>query len=672
MTTARISTANLTSKTGIMATCWNTFRRQASLLLVGLILLQSQVIAAVRPNILLLITDDQDVALEGIKYMPNLQRLLVKEGITFSNFFTHTPICCPSRASILSGIYNHNGGATGNGARRNCYGKEWQANKEHQTFAMFARQAGYKTAFAGKYLNSYGLVGEKNRIPPGWDWWLGQVGNAKYYDYEIVGSQDGGKTSTVTKHGRTYANDYFADVVARRTTRAIREFAATDQPFLIVASWPTPHGPFIPAPQYNGRFDGLQCPRPPNYNSSKTSNLQKHWMMRQLRPLSKDDAKHIDWVFSKRHEMLQSVDEHIKHFIAALQTSGQLENTYIIYTSDNGFHFGQHRLIAEKRQLYESDLRVPGIVRGPHVAKNKRVKKKAVLNIDIAPTIFEIVSGQEAPIECMDGMSFLPIIDERRKASSWRKDFLVSYRGDETFENRLFPEHATRDRMADAANNTFHCVRSMKSPGYAVGNTIYCRFDDDENFVEFYNLTADKWQLHNTANRLSKAVKNQLESRLKFLKRCKGSTCRKGAAPPSIGCPSNTPDGRPFKMTEVLKTCIKRIFNLRKCKCGQEACIRNAIKISCGHTLVTSAQKAQLSGLISTAITQRCTHWSQPRNPARLNRVKACLRRIFEDAKCTCKDKKCINKQKNICGDGLSSKRKARLDRKIMKQCNLE
>jgi N-acetylglucosamine-6-sulfatase len=501
-------------------------------LLVAFLVVRRDVAAAEivrrRPNILLLITDDQDCLVGGIDHMPLLNKYLVKEGTSFSNMFVHTPICCPSRSSIFSGRYLHNGGALNNSVSGNCNGQAWQERLEQDTFAVKAHAAGYQTGFAGKYLNQYGErsspgchTGNEQacrRVPPGWDKWMGLVGNSVYYNYRTVLSEDHGKTSRIQKHGRAYNKDYLPDLVANRTLDMIHDFSATpSKPFLITAAWPTPHAPFTPAPQDKGTFAGAKAHRTPNYNTTRAQNAEKHWMMRRLAPIDAETEQWIDQTYQARSEALLSIDRHVQEFVTVLDKVGQLDNTIIIYTSDNGWQLGQHRIKGDKRQLYEHDIRVPLIVRGPGVAAGKTMDA-TVLNIDIAPTICEIVMF-ESPTN-MDGRSLLSLFTHPKQP--WRDDFLVSYHGEGDPACGMWicpppiPFHG-----GDCYNNTFSCIRKTAD------NSMYCRFDDDKKFVEYYNLEVDPWQLHNAADELTVDQRFAFEHRLEQLKRCSGKTCRR-------------------------------------------------------------------------------------------------------------------------------------------------
>jgi len=530
-----------------------------TVLFVFLLIFSSHATAATscRPNILLLITDDQDVLVGGVDHMPLLNKYLVKQGVSFKNFFVHTPICCPSRSSIFSGRYLHNGGALNNSVSGNCNGMEWQQGSEQHTFAVKAQAAGYQTGFAGtcclvcirivhklcwtltltglqhegKYLNQYGTLSSPGchtgnetacrRVPPGWDRWMGLVGNSVYYTYRTVLSEDGGNTSRVEHHGKAYSRDYLPDLVANRTLSMIHEFAASpDTPFLITAAWPTPHAPFTPAPQDKGTFAGAKAHRTPNWNTTASQNAEKHWMMRRLAPIDLSTEEWIDATYQARSEALLTIDRNIQQFVNALEKAGQLDNTIIIYTSDNGWQLGQHRINGDKRQLYEHDIRVPMLVRGPGVPVGVTVDA-TVLNIDIAPTLCDITTS-ETPTT-MDGTSFLSLLWDHPQ--SWRDDFLVSYHGEGDPACGMWtcpPPPPSKFHGGDCFNNTYHCVRTT----IAKNNSMYCRFDDSESFVEYYNLETDPWQLHNAANELTADQRFAFERRLAQLKHCSGESCR--------------------------------------------------------------------------------------------------------------------------------------------------
>ena len=580
-----------------------------------------------RPNVLVLLTDDQDVALGGFKHMPQVQKYLVEEGTTFENAFVHTPICCPSRSTMLSGRYLHNGAARNNSISGNCDGNDWKKNVEPLTYAVHAQQAGYTTAYAGKYLNQYGILSSNKRdpnprVPLGFDHWFGLVGNSRYYNYSIVESSDSGATVQIRRYGDSYQNDYLPDVLKNYTLNLITKLP---EPWLMVVAWPTPHAPFTPAPWALDRYSNVVAPLTNNFNASSRYMQQKHWLMRQLPPITDNlKTEQIDTVYHQRLEALLSVDDHVGQLRKVLlqnqqpgddsrnadgsgkpssslgsqlpsSTSSLWDRTVAIYTSDNGFQFGQHRLAIDKRHLYEFDIRVPLVIRGLGLFARNYTSKRLAVNIDLAPTIWDLVhydaplynkndvlsrqvsaqnttSSAPPPLpEYLDGISLVPagrrrqfhrlnkhIIYGKSKGQqnscpgpSHRHDFLISYNGEGVppcgLANCPMPPEGSLWYMPDSINNTYHCVRTLiMSPNvddhmHSKSNngdynpydsevvqedSIFCQFEDEEDFVEFYNLTTNPYQLDNDYETLSPPQVQRYKQRLRELQTCQGSSCR--------------------------------------------------------------------------------------------------------------------------------------------------
>jgi N-acetylglucosamine-6-sulfatase len=515
-----------------------------------------------RPNILLLITDDQDVTLGTFDHMPHVRKDLQQKGMTFKNAFVHTPVCCPSRSSILTGRYLHHGDlAHNNSISGNCYGEKWRSNTEpHHTFAVHARAAGYHTAFVGKYLNQYQHHKDNisECVPPGWDYWLGLEGNSRYYNYTLVEKYPGLTAPRLRRHNGTYPNDYLPLVLWDYTNMLLGKHPAgsleegpppLQEPWLLVVAWPTPHGPFTPEPWALDTMSDVSAPRTPNYNTSDQHQQDKHWLIRQLQPISYETSQQMDQYYHNRLEALLTIDQHVNSMITILEHNQQLDNTFIIYTSDNGFQFGQHRLSIDKRHLYENDVRVPFVIRGPGIKANTS-SNKIVSNVDIAPTILSVIVGKNDDIhmqrrlgqavEAMSGLSFWDYVQNFGDVNSstadeddpfaTRTDLLISYHGEGFLPCGIAECPPPLDKlwwMPDAWNNTYNCVRTLQvSPNQEVDgsgsqfdgeDSIYCVFRDDEDFVEYYDLSHNPYQLQNEYYTLEPWQVQRYEKRLEEL-----------------------------------------------------------------------------------------------------------------------------------------------------------
>ena len=487
----------------------------------------------------------KDIAIGGMNQMPKTMKLIVNNGMTFKNGFVSSPVCCVSRSSIMSGRYVHNHGTVNNSINGNCSSKYWQNNIEPTCFAPIVQNQGYNTFYAGKYLNQYGSskVGGTQWIPKGWTEWKGLVGNSKYYNYDI---SDNGQE---VHHGSNYATDYYTDLIKNQSLQFISQYGPNKTaPMMLVMGTPAAHAKFTPAPQYN--ITNETALRTQNYNFTRVNqdNIDtKHSLLGKLTPISDQAEGIIDYIYSQRHGTLLSVDDMIEAIYNALDKMGELNNTYWIYTADNGFHSGQFGMGWDKRQLYEEDIRVPFAVAGPGIAKGV-VTDKIAVNIDLAPTIIELATGDGSMVpDYMDGQSLVPwLMGKADKNETEKQQFLVHYNGegngyqDTQICADVYPKVIEGwSNYCDSWNNTYDCVRMIDKGDKEVNGTIYCQFkcfgpgkvevecDDDgtaQVYGEYYELDSDYFEINNGMKGLNNNTKKMYDQMLETFVDCKGQS----------------------------------------------------------------------------------------------------------------------------------------------------
>ena len=435
-----------------------------------------------KPDFVFILADD--MRKDDLRYMPKTRTLLEEKGMSFSRAFVSNPLCCPSRATIMRGQYAHNTGVWWNGPGLNA---GWRGYKKHglerDNLATRLDDAGYRTALFGKYLNFY----YGTAVPQGWDKWFATFGE-DYFDYDV---NDNG----TIRHFGTDKSDYSTDVLRRQTRSFIGTSVAQRRPFFAYVAPIAPHGPFTPAPRDEHAFDGEKAPRAPSFNELDVSD-KPPWI-RQLPRLSERKKAAVNGRHEKRVETLQALDLLVEGVVNKLRDSGQLSNTYIVFTSDHGVHQGEHRIPAGKARPYEEDVNIPLLVRGPGVAADSTTAKLA-LNTDYFPT-FTDLAGIQTP-SYVDGRSLRPVL-RASTATTWRTSILLE--GPESTESEV------------SNHKSYYGIRTSRDSKYVVYQG---------GFKEYYDLTTDPNELQN-GYRATTPPKG-LASRLDALKSCSGDTCR--------------------------------------------------------------------------------------------------------------------------------------------------
>ncbi|XP_075551500.1 N-acetylglucosamine-6-sulfatase-like isoform X4 [Dermacentor variabilis] len=346
------------------------------------------------------------------------------------------------------------------------------------------------------FANAYGhrRAGGAHHVPPGWTNWNGLVGNSVYYNYTL--SVNG----TAEKHGDSPNKDYLTDVLRAKALTFLEGRVDQRRPFFMMLSTPSPHAPFTPAVRHRDAFPNLKAPRTPAFNISV--NGTKHWLVRQaIHPIPEDVVSWIDETYRNRLRTLLSVDDMVADVLSYLDSKQLLNNTYVFFTSDNGYHLGQYSMPKDKRHPYETDIHVPLLVRGPGIVAG-REERGVALNVDLAPTFLDL-AGLPSRGD-MDGVSLKPLlVGDASRGTRPRQSFLVEYEGEGDKEERpgkcpVLQGMSGCDpdiecECQDSKNNTYLCTRHIS----AEANTKLCAFDDEESFVESYNLTEDPYELKN-------------------------------------------------------------------------------------------------------------------------------------------------------------------------------
>jgi N-acetylglucosamine-6-sulfatase len=407
-----------------------------------------------RANILLIFTDDMRA--DQLQYMPSTKAMLANQGVRFEQGFVASPLCGPNRASLLSGQYVH---------RHNvpCNDQAASLFDDTQTIGTWLQAAGYRTGYFGKWLNG---VNSTEIAPwpyraPGWhDWRVSVDPQHTYYDYQLI------ENGTIIRYGSTQA-DYKTAVIGQHARQFIAKTAA-NRPFLAVVAFNAPHAPHTPETSADRNIGALApFPLSPAFNEADV--FDKPAYIRVLPLLSSTEQTAVKNRWKKQIATLQSVDRQIEAIRSDLERTGRLDETMVIFTSDNGYLMGEHRLEHQKSCVYNPCVRVPMVVRMPGIAP--RVDTTHLVSTLDIPATITAIAGATPPYQ-LAGSNLVPLLKDA--TINWRADLLIELLQE---DNRRPPFAAVRSRTE-----------------------MYAEYLDGSRFREYYNLTIDPFQLVNRAS----------------------------------------------------------------------------------------------------------------------------------------------------------------------------
>lgn len=457
-----------------------------------------------RPNLVVVLLDDLDETTTPYwDAMPRTRELIADRGLTFANAFANDPICCPARASILSGRYPHNTGVfdiTGPDG-----GFAPFRDNESDTVATRLRNAGYETGFFGKYLAGT----PASHVAPGWDDWFALTGNSFYDGYTYDVNHNG----VIESYGDADA-DYQTDVIAREASAFVDD-ASGAKPFFLVVAPTAPHLPLEPARRDAGVTFAETATGRPNFAEPDRSD-KPSWLRDGAALPAETLATWVQDDYRKRMGSLLAVDDMVAGLVARLEQAGELDNTIIMFTSDNGYNLGAHGLLA-KQTPYDESIRVPLVITGPGVRTGST--DAVATHVDYAPTLLELARVEAGDL---DGRSLVPLFTG--DIADWRNDVLVEFHGTygATSLNTASEVAAALDAGYGFVGTppTYRALRTT--------NRLYVEwYAGTEHEYELYDLDADPYQLNNLlANGAERTETAALQQRLEYLAGCAGSSCR--------------------------------------------------------------------------------------------------------------------------------------------------
>ncbi|MFG2003308.1 sulfatase [Spirillospora sp. NPDC048911] len=497
-----------------------------------------------RPNIVVVLADDLDRT--ELNLFPNLARLR-REGTSLTNFIVSDSWCCPSRSTILRSQYVHSHRVLTNNPPNGGFPEFYARGLDRSTVGTWLRSAGYRTGLIGKFLNGYPNGASPTYVPPGWDDWRVPAPRRMYRqrDYQLV------ERGVLVPYGSA-PEDHLDDVLTSKAVSFVRETPKA-KPFFLYLAPVAPHLPAASAARHAGAFATAKVPRTPSFNravkrtgtagltdeagdgATGTTGAEKaapgfgepRWISGKPK-LSAKDIKRIDAIHRDRLRSMLSVDDMVGAVMKSLRDTGRLQNTYIFFTSDNGFHLGQHRLQPGKTTPFEEDIRVPMLVRGPGVPAGGTSSALAG-TVDLAPTFARLAGARVPPFA--EGRPLTSLLRGRERRH-WRRAMLVEFFAGKAKQHPEGPDCDTRVKHARG------CPLPPTYAALRTGRYTYVEYATGER--QLFDLATDPYQLHNLvadpalagkgrsprADRI-RARLHRLSAWLERYRRCAGASCRK-------------------------------------------------------------------------------------------------------------------------------------------------
>ncbi|KAK3989763.1 alkaline-phosphatase-like protein [Cladorrhinum sp. PSN332] len=495
-----------------------------------------------QPNIVFVLTDDQDVHMNSLDYIPLIKKHLIDKGTLYKRHYCTTAICCPARVSILTGKQAHNTNVTDVNPPHGGYPKFIKQGLNDNYLPIWLQEAGYNTYYTGKLFNAHTTDNYNAPYPSAWngtdfllDPWTYNYLNATYQRNK--------------EEPKSYLGQHTVDVLAEKALGFLDDAVKADRPFFLGIAPVAPHSnvasididddpnwddlndiedlvqfsPPIPAKRHEHLFKDVKIPRNANFNPDFPTGA--NWV-RERKQLNQENIDYNDHFYRQRLRALQSVDELVEGVVKRLEKYDILDDTFIIYTTDNGYSISQHRRNPGKECGFEEDINIPLIIRGPGVPKGE-VSEIVTTHVDLAPTILSIAGaphradfdGEAIPLNRKD---LEAAIDTRHEHVT------VEFWGIAVSEGKIFDK--SEDRLT--LNNTYKALRII-SKTYNFYYSVWCT-----NEHELYDLTTDPYQINNLLHKDSappthllgvpfEKVISRLDSLLFVLKTCKGRTCIK-------------------------------------------------------------------------------------------------------------------------------------------------